>query len=275
VSWLLPEWWGSGDPWRAAERAQQFGTGALATTAHPALNVVRRTLHLAPTITLVGLLIGLALFALRRLPRHTSDAFVGLAVFGLAWLLVVATMVQAGASSGIDRYLIVPLALGSVLSGASIARLVELLRVRAGGRRREQVVVGVLALAAMASAAPLIRTWPHVMTRIRRNAAIVGDLNRAIALSGGPSSSLGRCRPLYASGPVTPAVAWTLHRHLESVTDTGVARRGALLKGVLLRTQYFLGTPADPPLNAFGNASRHWIVARTKYWEVETAGGCG
>jgi hypothetical protein len=50
-------------------------------------------------------------FALGRLPRQTSKAFVGLAVLGLAWLLVVAAMLQAGASSGIDRYLIVPLAL--------------------------------------------------------------------------------------------------------------------------------------------------------------------
>src|SRR3954452_15449498 len=82
--WFGPELWGSGNPWRAGQRAHDPNPNALAFADHPALEVVKRGIAMTPAVALAGLA---AAFVQRPLRL--------LAVAALAWLAEVAIMTEA------------------------------------------------------------------------------------------------------------------------------------------------------------------------------------
>src|SRR3954447_22121480 len=55
VLWFGPELWGSGNPWRAGERAHDPNPNALAFADHPAQEVVKRAVSMTPLVAIVGL----------------------------------------------------------------------------------------------------------------------------------------------------------------------------------------------------------------------------
>src|SRR3954468_2140539 len=87
VLWFGPELWGSGNPWRAGERAHDPNPNALAFADHPALEVVKRAISMTPAVALAGLV---AAFFQRPLRL--------IAAASVAWLVEVAIMTEAGFS---------------------------------------------------------------------------------------------------------------------------------------------------------------------------------
>ena len=94
--WFLPEWWGSGDPFRAGERANAPNPGSAAYAASPAIELVKR--HFGVTIAPVeaGTLIASRVRGrdVAHAPPRGADA--RLALGGFAWLALVAVHDRGG-----------------------------------------------------------------------------------------------------------------------------------------------------------------------------------
>ncbi len=143
--WFLPELWGSGQLFRAAERANNPDPQSPAYAADPALAVLRAFggTFIWPLFALCGISVG---YALARKGR--ALAVVGLAGLGVAWLVLVALMTQAG-YSGNPRYLMPVGALVCVLAGVGVARLLELAPAPKSRLVRGAVAVGLVLVVAV------------------------------------------------------------------------------------------------------------------------------
>ena len=123
--WFLPEWWGSGDPFRAGARANNPNPGSAAFAEHPALELVSRFRKVVIAPVKVGIIIG-TLYAFVMWIRHRGREAqtVAVALGGAAWFVLVAAMTEAG-FAGNQRYLIVTTAAVCVLGGLGAARVLQ------------------------------------------------------------------------------------------------------------------------------------------------------
>ncbi|MBA3420508.1 MAG: hypothetical protein H0U12_01195, partial [Thermoleophilaceae bacterium] len=140
VLWLGPELWGSGEPLRAASRAQDPTLFSPAFAERPALAVLAKADATVPWPAKVGAVMAAGLAALgtgRRRPRAGArGAWLGTAVGdrmraratlalvagGAAWYLLVALMTELG-YAGNSRYLAVPVAFACVVGGIGLGWL--------------------------------------------------------------------------------------------------------------------------------------------------------
>ena len=258
--WFLPELWGSGSLSRGAERAQVPGPEAPALTARPAWTVVKRTVDLAPLVVFFGLLAGAAAVAARRVPRNRLTAAAGIAAFGVLWLAMVAVMTEFG-FSGIDRYLLAPLALAHVLAGAGIGWAVNAVWAR-GATRRARMAVAAVAALALAGTADALRAFGSTLDFAERHQVVADDLDEAISTAGGERRVAG-CGGLYSTYLMSPMVAWTFERHLDEVTGE-VYRVGVALRAAAMS---YPGVDPDPAPLAATPGGR--VLARTTQWEIE------
>src|SRR5215211_685836 len=120
--WLVPEWWGSGDPFRAASRAQQVANGSIALSDNPALALLQRARTLLMPVDKIGILLALAFTAWTIVRARRLPLAAWIAASAAAWVGMVALMTKGG-FSGNERYLAMPVALGTILSGAGWASL--------------------------------------------------------------------------------------------------------------------------------------------------------
>src|SRR3954451_3467492 len=109
--WLAPEKWGSGNLFRAADRATDptLGSAVLALDPHPFSAVLDRAIHIVNTPVLVGLCLAAAggLLGWPR-PRWGLDRrMLPVAVAAALWTLLIAVMTFNG-FSGNPRYLMAP-----------------------------------------------------------------------------------------------------------------------------------------------------------------------
>jgi hypothetical protein len=173
AAWLLPSWWGSGDPFFAFTQARSEPTWSLSLRPVPwraALDVAQSQAWLVLELSALAatMLAGFALSGrLRRLPRPARPGVV-LALAGAAAVNVVlyAAMTEAG-FSGNARYVLPAVALVAVIGGVGVGLLVELgasatRRVGSGagaGGRRAAIAGGLAAAVALvAGAAPEVDT---------------------------------------------------------------------------------------------------------------------
>src|SRR5215208_2752175 len=61
--WLVPEWWGSGQPLRAASRATQVANGSIALQENPAFALLQRARTLPMPVDKIGILLALGFTA--------------------------------------------------------------------------------------------------------------------------------------------------------------------------------------------------------------------
>ena len=61
--WLVPEWWGSGQPLRAASRATEVANGSIARAITPAIELLKRARTLLMPVDKIGILLALAFTA--------------------------------------------------------------------------------------------------------------------------------------------------------------------------------------------------------------------
>ena len=135
VLWFAPEYWGSGDWLRAANRAHQPNPDSAAFADRPFLEVFRRS----STILAVPVLIGALIALVRPLHERRWDVRCSLFAAATVLMIVVGLMTEAGFAGNL-RYVALPAALVCVLAGVGWVELVatigRALRAPARGDRR-------------------------------------------------------------------------------------------------------------------------------------------
>lgn len=275
--WFLPEWWGSGDPFRAGERANAPNPGSAAYAASPAIELVKR--HFGVTIAPVeaGTLIATAYAGVMWVRRRREGPTVALALGGFAWLALVAVMTEAG-FAGNQRYLIVTTAVMCVLGGMGAVRLlqgVEWAAVRRTGNLRTGTVAAVLAfvLGVGISTPTIVAKFDNtrrVDGGLVHEAYLWHDLKRLIDDAGGEESLLA-CGHIFSGPFQIQMVAYELGLH-----GIEVGWKETPAPGVVFRTR----TVPDGPLVTKPTDDRFRLVDQAGKWRLLTVppagdrGGC-
>jgi len=207
--WFGPEWWGSGNPLRAAERARHANPDSAAYADLPFVEVFRRSGHILAIPVLAGAVAGIALAWRER--RGLALVLAGAAAL---LMVAVAAMTQAGFAGNL-RYVALPAALVCVLAGVGWVGLLAAARERAGARAA--VIVAVVALAA---SVPLldgrVAKLADDVQEVQEEDHLYTDLSRIVDRAGGPGA-FDRCGAVYATRFETPPIAWRLERHISDV----------------------------------------------------------
>jgi hypothetical protein len=208
VLWLVPDLIGSGDPLTGATRARE----ATGPPLGEAIEAIGRSLNLV----LVGLWVSAA-YAVRSARREGERAIAILAAGALGWIAVVALLSAAG-YAGLPRFAAPAGAVGCVLGGVGVVRMVAAVGgMRDGGRRRIAttliaILVATLAMQAGIRAAQI----PGDLEDASDYASGVDDLS-GLAGELGPERITG-CGPASTTDFLTEtALAWRLDLPLDRV----------------------------------------------------------
>jgi hypothetical protein len=265
--WFLPEWWGSGDPFRAGARANNPNPGSAAFAEHPALEIMSRFRKVVIAPVKLGIIIGFGYALVQWVRRRREGLTLVVALGGLAWFLLVAAMTEAG-FAGNERYLIVATAACCVLGGLGAARVLQgvgRLGVRAFGDERAAAITAVAALCAcLAVFAPYIvekaDNTGRVSGGLRHEAQLWHDLKGLIAEAGG-RERLVSCGGVFSGPFQTQMVAYELHLH-----GIQVGWKETPAPGVAFRTR----TVPDGPLVTKPTDDRFRLVATNGKWRLLT-----
>jgi hypothetical protein len=271
VLWLGPELWGSGNAFRASDRAQRPNPNSPAFADNPALEVIENAIGLAPAAAVAGtaLAAGLALLALRargvssggRLPsRERALGALVLTVLAAAWIGLVAVMTVRG-FSGNSRYLIVPAALIVVVGAAGIVWAVRAAVPRAGALPPAALALAATALIALFAVPDSSRLGP-TLRGIEYQADLYRDLGRVIDEAGG-AERVRACGHAFTGPFLVPQVAWRLKVHSNDVDLEPEA------PAVIFHVRTTERAGVVPPLRA----ARANVVAREGHWLVSA--DCG
>jgi hypothetical protein len=265
ILWLGPELWGSGNAFRASDRAQNPNPNSPAFADNPALEVVKNAIGLAPAAAVTGaaLAVGLALLALQargtlreRLPdRDRALTVLVLAVLAAAWIALVAVMTVRG-FSGNSRYLLVPAALIIVIGAAGIVWAVRALAPRVAALPAAALAAAAAALIAL-FALPDADRLEHTLVGIEYQADLYHDLGRLVDDAGGPAR-LRECGHAFTGPFLVPAVAWHLKLHS---TDVDLVPETPAVIFHVRTTEHarIAPPPADARPNVLGREG-HWLL---------------
>ena len=215
--WLAPEYWGSGNAFRASDRAQNPNPDSPAFADNPALKVAENAIGMVPAAAVAGAVLALLItLVLRRtVPAEHRRAALGLGALGAAWIALVAVMTVRG-FSGNQRYLVVPAALLIILGAVGVVWTVRALL---GGRVR-RVPAALTAVAALALAVVVVAPDADLLEPnirgIGYQAELYDDLGTVIADAGG-AERLKRCGHAFTGAFLVPQVAWRLDLPIREV----------------------------------------------------------
>jgi hypothetical protein len=202
AAWLIPEYLGSGDLLRAADRALIPVSGSPAQAGFPFGAVFTNAARALIVPVYVG---AVAAVALDR--RATILALAGLAT---AFMVCVGIGAEIG-FTGNQRYVIVPAGIVAVLSGVGWVGLGRL----AGERAGRPAAWALATVAVLASLPSLVFGIDRLRTRVdtvRYESGRYGSLAAAIDAAGG-RSALTHCGPVFTAWSDKEAAAWKLHVH--------------------------------------------------------------
>jgi hypothetical protein len=244
--WFLPELWGSGNIWRAADRAQQPNPNSPAFARYPFVKVIQDTWPLVITPVKAAAAFAIALAAWEWARARRQGALLAIALLAFAWIGLIATMTQAG-FSGNPRYIILGTSMIAVIGGVGCGRIVQLAGGAVGRRAGAPVAAaaGVAALAALALATwhwagPRVRHFDELDRALRYQAELRFDLRDALANAGGASAFVACGHPATGKFQV-PLAAWYLHEHTLAV---GLAPSP---QGVIVASRSTGHAPIGPP----------------------------
>jgi hypothetical protein len=211
VLWFVPEYLGSGDWLRAAERARQPNPDSAAFAASPFLEVFRRSAGVLMAPVYVGGAIGT--LAAARAWRRGRGGRVPVLLAGIATVLMVAValMTEAGFAGNL-RYVALPAALVCVLAGAGWVELVRGARHRWGARAAAALVAALAALSVpfvLADVSSLRDQWRLVT----EEADFYGPNLRAVIEKAGGEPAIKACGAVFTGPFQVQALAWYLHMH--------------------------------------------------------------
>ena len=249
VLWFAPEYWGSGDWLRAANRARQPNPDSPAFADHPFLEVFARS----STILSVPVLLGALVALVRPVRERRWDLRLSLAAVATVLMIAVALMTEAGFAGNL-RYVALPAALVCVLAGIGWVELV-----RAAGARFGRTAAAVLAVVLAAAAAPFVISDLDELRvaaqKTRSEADFYDTLPVAIEQAGG-RAAVRRCK-VYTGPFQVQAVAWYLKAHGGQI---GIDPEPP---GIVIAPRF------SPP----SRDERFPLVVVTRKWVVR--GGCG
>jgi hypothetical protein len=265
--WFLPEWWGSGNPFRAGSRANNPNPGSAAFAQDPFMELVRRfrKVVIAPVKAGVVIAIGWALYQWIRNRREGLTLVV--AVFGVAWFLLVAGMTQAG-FAGNQRYLILSTVAVAVLGGIGAARVLQgvgwLGRRAFGSERAGARTATVAFLVALVGSTPFINQKVNNIGRVsgglEHEAELWHDLKVLLKRNGGRHDLLA-CGGVFSGPFQTQMVAYELGIH-----GIQIGWRTTPPPGVVFRTR----TVPDGPLVTKPTDDRYRLIDRYGKWRLLT-----
>ena len=295
--WFVPEQWGSGDWFRAANRANDPRADSPAFADFPAGEILRRyRTTLAEPIVAAGLF-GVLVAAVRYFrhlgpdsERRRDWATIAIAAGGAGWLALVAGMTQAG-YAGNQRYLIIPTVAIAVLAGVGVVRIPQGVRWLAAKRFSARAALG-LAIASIVVFA--IPTVPVVNSKLDQIEVIADDLEyeatlwdelRDVIDASGGDDALIACKGLFSGSFQTQVIAYELRLpgirvgiQQPDPLPEGEPRkrfRGLIPPGAIFRTRtasHLRPVPAVPA------GAGYETLAATKHWRVltspEGAPGC-
>jgi hypothetical protein len=252
VLWLVPEYVGSGDLLRAAERAREANADSAAFAERPLLEVFRRAAGLLPWPVWAGGAVALGLASTAG--RRGAQARTVLALGAVAALLMlgVGVMTELGFAGNL-RYVALPVALVCVLAGIGWVRLVSETRSR-GSAPLGVLLAVALALMSAPSVLASARAFGDSLSGLRSEAAASEDVQRAIAATGGAETAAD-CGAVITGPYEVQLLAWHLGRHGADVAIDAVkpgtvfAPRGR--------------PPADAEGFALVATTDHWVVRRS------------
>ena len=250
VAWFLPEFLGSGDVLRSGTRALIPNPGQPALAPIPALASLTGSLPLTPWLLWLGVA-ALIPGAVKRRRRHLR--VLAPAAVGVAWLLLVAVMAQAG-FSGEARYALPGAALIAISGAIGIDGLVR------------RIIPHPAATAAGAAAVVAILVATHsslaaIPSAQRHQWRLSGDLSAVIAAAGGRGAVLD-CGTPYVGRLRGPLMAYHLNVAKSVVEPDLPPQRPA----VVFRSRIAAGSHVMPRTTA-GFAP----VAANRSWTVEAA----
>jgi hypothetical protein len=262
--WFLPEWWGSGEPFRAGERANAPNPGSAAFADSPAAELLDRFVAYTIAPVELGTVIAVGFAAVMWFRFRREGVTLALAVLGASWFLLVAAMTEAG-FAGNQRYLIVTTAIVSVLGGMGAVRVlqgVEGLAARyLGAGRARTAVVGALLLG-------LIVASPTIVAKVDNTARVRGGLEheaylwhdlRGLIDDAGGKEDLLACGGVFSGPFQTQMVAYELGIH-----GIQVGWKVTPPPGVLFRTR----TVPDGPLVTKPTDDRFRLVDTKGKWRL-------
>jgi len=212
--WFVPEYVGSHNLLRAADRAADPVAGSPGEAAFPFLATFTNAAGALLAPVYLGGFVAVAAALAAGARRPGDKATLGIAALSTAFMCSVALGAEV-AFTGNQRYLVVAAALASVVCGVGWAELVALARRRLP--RAAFVAVSCLVLVAVApfvvAGAGRLR---ERLDGVHRESAYYSDLKTAIRAAGGPAAVQG-CGGVYTTRFDTQAVAYDLHRHLFQV----------------------------------------------------------
>jgi hypothetical protein len=226
--WFLPEYWGSGNFMRAADRAQQPNPNSPAFAKHPFVRVIQDTWPLVITPVKAAAAFALVLAAIDWIRNRRQAAVLAVGLLGFSWIVLIALMTQAG-FSGNPRYIILGTSLLAVCGGVGFGRVVQFAGAavqRAFGPTRPRLALAagllafaVLSLATVHWAAPRFKNFGKLDKALRYQAELRFDLRDALAKAGG-ADAFKACGKATAGKFSVPLAAWYLHEH---TLDVGLA----------------------------------------------------
>ena len=246
ILWFVPEYFGSGDFFRAAARAHDPNPDSAAFAKHPFLEVFGRSASLLTVPVYVGGV--LAVIAAARKPKAH---LVPLAMAAIATILMVsvAAMTQLGFAGNL-RYVALPAAFVCVLSGAGWVWLV-----RATNARLGTITAAALTLLIAAASAPSVISDVNELKAgaqlVSEEAELYSTVPDAIRAGGG-EAKLKSCGTVYTGNFQTQAVAWYMHLH---EADTQIF---AFPPGTTIAPTY-LDLSRDPRFPVFARYG-HWVI---------------
>jgi hypothetical protein len=206
VLWFAPEWWGSGDPLRAASRARHPNPDSAAFAAHPFFEVFQRSSAVLSLPVLIGFLVGMVVAARER--RFGVRLALGLVAVVL--MIAVALMTEAGFAGNL-RYVALPAALVCIIGGVGWVQLVGGARVRFGAPAAGALATVLVAASAWFVTAD-VRELRAGALSLRSEAHFYSTLPTVIAKAGGVSR-VKACGHVFTGPFQVQALAWYLHVH--------------------------------------------------------------
>jgi hypothetical protein len=265
--WFLPEWWGSGDPFRAGVRANTPNPGSPAYADRPSWELAKLlwAAVIAPVKGGIVIAVGYAAVAWRR--RRAEGMTLAIAIGGFSWFTLVAVMTEAG-FAGNYRYLVVTTAACCILGGIGVARLLQgVERVgegRFGTRRAGVATAASVLIVGIAVSTPFIveksANTERVLGGLRHEAEMWEDMKTLIGSIGGKEHVLG-CSGIFAGPYQTQMLAWELGIH-----GIRIGSGNTVPPGILFRTR----TVPNGPLVLEPTDDRFRQVKRVGKWRMLT-----
>ncbi len=265
VLWFLPEYFGSGDFFRAASRAKQPNEYSPAFADNPFIETLRQGKPIIPPMLHPAVLLSVPFIAWSAWRRR----WLPVAVFAAAgaWILLVAAMTEGG-FAGNPRYMMLGTSLLAILGGYGVGSLMVVVRKGAAlVTPKLVVVVSVLFTLAIPVAAVAkgiderIHQYANLNRVLHSEAKRRDDLPKVIEMAGGRTKILA-CGDVSTERFQVPLIAWYLDVHTLRVSapigDEPTPSPG---------TSFETASPGNPPAPKFPPAGSK-EVAELGTWKV-------